>query len=152
MCFLGPINRITVVCAYWINDLQVQENKKGQVGRNMFYLEKLSIHLCSKPGTKMQNYRTKTRKPTTELSTLRPCFSKYLLWSIFDLKNFLSYWHVWTFISRNVTLMLWIFGMHVCYFQAHVTLVAHRAFHGHWNSRQQNCFLFGEIVNMHRQI
>lgn len=41
MCFLGPIIRITVVCAYWINDLQVQENKKGQAGRNMFYLEKI---------------------------------------------------------------------------------------------------------------
>lgn len=37
MCSLCPIIRITVVRAYWINDLQVQENKKGQAGRNMFY-------------------------------------------------------------------------------------------------------------------
>lgn len=40
MCSLCPIIRITVVRAYWINDLQVQENKKGQAGRNMFYLYK----------------------------------------------------------------------------------------------------------------
>lgn len=38
MCSLCPIIRITVVRAYWINDLQVQENKKGQAGRIMFYL------------------------------------------------------------------------------------------------------------------
>lgn len=75
MCSLCPIIRITVVRAYWINDLQVQENKKGQAGRNMFYLlKKLSIHLCSKPGTEMQNYRTKARVPTTKHGYLPQSF------------------------------------------------------------------------------
>lgn len=138
MCSLCPIIRITVVRAYWINDLQVQENKKARPVAICFTYKKNCQFTCAlsqvqkcriteqKHGYLAQSTGTyhKARVPTPKLSSPRPCFSKYLVWSIFDLKIFLSYWHVWTSISCNVTLAFWIFGMHVCYLQEHDALVA----------------------------